>query len=405
MTAGSISCTETMPPSSTPLMTIATRLASRQLAKSLVSVTSALLLSACGAAVDTADMRSAYGERPVNLTEQPVFVATTRSSTRGSDLYFNSKRGGSLRYGLFNVAIPPGHRAGEVETSASAPDLRSNFAITSGLPFDTSRAMVQGLRSAFRGTGPRRVLVFVHGFNTPFGPALFRAAQIAHDTGFRGQTVLFSWPSEGAVTGYLYDKDSAIVSRDALEQTINDIAQSGADEIILMGHSMGGWLTMEMLRQAHIADRTNFHGKLKGVILASPDISLDVFKTQMQRIGRPPYSVGILISQDDEALWASSLISGGTRVGNDPDDSALAALGVVVIDVSEVKTGDGLGHTKFAASAELLRLLGDRLNNGPPVRQALSFLKVQDRDNVAGATIKVLTPKFDPDFSQQRAVP
>ena len=381
------------------------RAALRVSAKPILLLAILVTMSACGAAVDTANLRILYGERPANLVEKTVFVATTRAAASGGDLFFNNQRSSVLRYGAFTVGIPLAHQAGEVEIAPSAPDLRSDFAIVSARPFDTSEAMIKDLQGAFRKTGSRRVLVFVHGFNTPFGPALFRAAQIAHDTGYKGQMVLFTWPSEGAVTGYLYDKDSAIVSRDALEQTIKDIARSGADEILLMGHSMGGWLTMEMLRQASIADRTNFHGKLKGVILASPDISLDVFKTQMQRIGHPPYTMGILISHDDEALWASSLISGGTRVGDDPDDAALAQLGVAVIDLSAVKSYDQLGHTKFAASAGLLKLLGERLNNGPPVHRTLSYLTVRDSNNLAGAPIKVLVPTVSPDGVQARTAP
>ena len=62
----------------------------------------------------------------------------------------------------------------------------------------------------------RRVLIFVHGFNTRFEEAVYRFAQIVHDARVDVAPVLFTWPSGGNVTDYVYDRDSAVYSRDAL---------------------------------------------------------------------------------------------------------------------------------------------------------------------------------------------
>ena len=62
-----------------------------------------------------------------------------------------------------------------------------------------------------------QVLVFVHGFNNRFEDAVFRFAQIIHDSRADVAPVLFTWPSKGSVFAYGYDRESANYSRDALE--------------------------------------------------------------------------------------------------------------------------------------------------------------------------------------------
>src|SRR5690606_26852535 len=104
---------------------------------------------------------------------------------------------------------------------------------------------------------------------------------------------------------------------------------------------------------------------LGDVVLASPDIDIDVFKSQLQRIGRPDRPFFVLISRDDRALLVSSIIAGNRpRVGDYDRDSDLASLGVVVVDVSGLSSGDRLNHARFADNPVLIQLLGDRLNEG-----------------------------------------
>ena len=46
------------------------------------------------------------------------------------------------------------------------------------------------------GGEPRDVLLYVHGFNTTFETAALDAARLSDGIRFRGQTMLFSWPSK-----------------------------------------------------------------------------------------------------------------------------------------------------------------------------------------------------------------
>jgi esterase/lipase superfamily enzyme len=57
-------------------------------------------------------------------------------------------------------------------------------------------------------------------------------------SGFRGETMLFSWPSKAKLLDYGYDRESAMWSRDALEQVFAGLMASGAvGRIHVVAHS------------------------------------------------------------------------------------------------------------------------------------------------------------------------
>ncbi|WP_439528573.1 alpha/beta hydrolase [Pannonibacter sp.] len=200
----------------------------------------------------------------------------------------------------------------------------------------------------------RKVFLFIHGYNTLFAEGVFRFAQVMHDSDAPGVPVLFTWASRGDLTDYVYDLNSAAVARDELEQTLEDLAKSGALEVNVLAHSMGTWLMMETLRQMPPERRKRLSQKLKRIVLAAPDIDVDVFKDQMRRIGRLDPPIILLLSKDDRALNVSSIIAGGKdRVGRYGDDAELAALGAVVIDLTNLEGPDAAHHSKFAAFASI----------------------------------------------------
>ena len=125
---------------------------------------------------------------------------------------------------------------------------------------------------------------------------------------------------------------------------------------------MGTWVTMETLRQLAITGDRDLGGKLGDVVLASPDIDVDVFKSQMRRYGKPDKPFILLLSNDDRALRLSGLIAGSRpRVGDYRNASDLASYGVTVVDLSSVKGADSFNHTKFADNPALVRMIGQRL--------------------------------------------
>ena len=108
------------------------------------------------------------------------------------------------------MSIPPDavRTVGEVQWPRRLPpDPAKEFAVVSASYIDTEEA-----RRWFQekiGRAPHHdTLIFVHGFNNRFDSAVFRFAQIVHDSGTTAVPVLFTWPSRGSVLAYGYDRES-----------------------------------------------------------------------------------------------------------------------------------------------------------------------------------------------------
>lgn len=302
-----------------------------------------------------------------------VLVATTREPTETPGILFSGERGQEPSFTEIAISIPPekNREIGQVQwPSKLPPDPTKEFATTSVTPL-TPEKVQPWLKSHL--TKSRKVMVFVHGFNNRYEDAIYRFAQIVHDSNADVAPVLFTWPSRGSIFAYNYDKESTNYSRDALETLLRRLANSpNVDEITVMAHSMGSWLTVEALRQMAIRDG-RVAPKIDNVILASPDLDVDVFSKQLAEIGKDRPSFTLFVSQDDRALSLSRRISGNIdRLGQvdptvEPYRSAFEKAGIVVLDLTKLKGGDRLNHGKFAESPEVVQLIGNRLIAGQTV--------------------------------------
>ncbi len=304
-----------------------------------------------------------------------MLVATTRAADPAPGVLFNGERGSGLSLTEITVSIPKDRPIGQVEWPRQVPgDPSRDFVTTAVAPLRT--AAIGQWFSKLSGK-PRPVLIFVHGFNTPFDASVFRFAQIVHDSDERAAPVLFSWPSRGRLFDYNYDRESANFSRSDLAFVIAAAARSPAvSSVTVMAHSMGGWVAVEALRQIAL-QQGRVPAKVTNLILASPDLDLDVFHRQMEEIGPKRPHVTIFVSSNDRALRLSRIISGGvTRVGaidltREPYLSQFEkANDVTVIDLSALNNGDRLNHSKFATSPEIVQLLGGRMAAGQLIAEA-----------------------------------
>ncbi|WP_330999189.1 alpha/beta hydrolase [Oryzicola mucosus] len=292
-----------------------------------------------------------------------IFITTTRGAAEDQKQVFAGDRSATLNYAMANVTVPLVHKSGQIEQRGrrDSADQAKFFTATNVTAYDTQPKFMQAINADIAARG-ERVMVFVHGYNTGFDSAVYRVTQVVHDSGYTGTPVLFSWASGGTTSGYVYDRESASVARDQLEVTLRMLAQSGARRIDIIAHSMGTWVTMETLRQLAITGDRDLGGKLGDVVLASPDIDVDVFKSQMRRYGKPTKPFVLLLSADDRALKLSGLLAGaGPRLGGYRDAADLARYGVQVIDLSTETGSDPFNHNKFADNPALIRLLGQRL--------------------------------------------
>ncbi len=299
-----------------------------------------------------------------------MLVVTSRVPSDDPATLFTGERSPRPYLNEITVSIPSGakRKSGTVQwPKRLPPNPETEFAVTSVNQLNS----VEEGRTWFRQhAGGGHALVFVHGFNNRYEDSVFRFAQIVHDSGAKVAPILFTWPSRASVFDYNYDKESTNYSRVAFEQTLRTLAKDpDVKDITVMAHSMGTWLAMESLRQMAIRDG-KVASKIDNVILASPDIDVDVFARQFTEMGdkRPQFT--IFVSQDDKALAASRFISGDVqRLGainpaEEPYRTQLERAGITVIDLTKVKSGDRLNHGKFAESPEVVQLIGQRLVTG-----------------------------------------
>lgn len=288
----------------------------------------------------------------VGAREHVILVASTRARDPRPGTFYSGERTPALSFARFDMSVPPTHRPGAVEWPKSPPgNPATDMVVHSALYQDTPKEFLDQLKAelAKRPPGSRRVAIFVHGYNTKFSEALYRMAQLVDDSKGPGVPVLFTWASRGATTDYVYDNNSATAARDRLEETIRLVFASGAEQVTILAHSMGNWVTVEALRQIKISGQGLPVDRLGAVILAAPDIDVDVFKTQLKRFGKPAKPFIVIVSADDKALGFSRFIAGGeTRLGAFTDDAELVELGAVVIDMTKVKSQDEFNHGKFA---------------------------------------------------------
>jgi esterase/lipase superfamily enzyme len=305
-------------------------------------------------------------DAPPETTRLDILVATTRERSMDPGVAFSGERGDDS-FADFTVSLPPDARReiGQVQWPRSLPPDPAREFATLRVDALGSWKQAEAWLRAHVGKN-RRVLVFVHGFNTRFETALFNFAQIFHDSGAEAAPVLFSWPSRGDVFGYVYDRESAAFSRDALETLLGRLAASPhVGEVTVLAHSMGAWLAMESLRQMAIRDR-RISAKIDTVILASPDIDVDVFRAQLAGFGPDRPHIAVFLSREDRALRLSRGLGGDVaRLGlADPAEKPwIAEKGVEIFDLSGAG-GDPLRHSKFAQNPDVVRFLGAELING-----------------------------------------
>ncbi|MCV9909725.1 alpha/beta fold hydrolase [Brucella sp. HL-2] len=294
-----------------------------------------------------------------NSTEiVPLLIATARSRSDDTAIIYSRSRSEDVNFSTIDVAIPQKHRKGNVETSSSSPDPRRHFSAVNYSKLADGQAMIGKIndRLSLRPSSQRELFIFVHGYNNNFAEGIFRNAQIVHDYDIGSLPLHFSWASAGNFKRYLFDRDSAFIARNALAETLELASQTKASGIIIVGHSMGAIVVMEALRTLSIGKRTDVQKRIRGVLLAAPDLDPDLFRSQLSDIRKLPQPFTIIVSRRDRALDISRRLSGGdARIGSGVDIALLQNKNIQVLDTSQV---DGGGHAIFASSSTLIKLLG-----------------------------------------------
>jgi esterase/lipase superfamily enzyme len=316
----------------------------RAFLRGIVSSASALALGGCASLGATG---ARYDASSLSV-EPTLLVATTRKPVSGGRAkpWFGPERASKMTVARAKLVPPDENRF-----SLAAAGL-GDWRLDAVEPVSGEVGDLLGQTS-----GGSDVLIYVHGFKQTFEMAALDAAHLADGVRFRGQTMVFSWPSKAGLFDYAYDRDSAMYSRDAFERVLHSLAIApSVGRVHIVAHSMGTMLTLEGLRQLYARYGDSVAGKIGAVVFASPDIDMDVFASATQSIGPLTRKITVVASTNDRALALSGRLAGGmTRVGA-AEKATIEQLGVRVIDASDSGWGI-INHDLFLSNAEVRKVI------------------------------------------------
>lgn len=293
-------------------------------------------------------------------TDRTVDGSSDDNATYGSDR-------GTLVYGRADVTIPVTHKPGHIDTAWIKNDPDSAMTVQSATPLERSAFYADITKNP-----SKTALIFVHGYYNSFEDAALRTAQLAYDMRFPGIPAFFSWPSQGALFGYVTDEGNVSWALADFKTFLTDyVANSKAEKFYLVCHSMGCRLLTQALKELYAQD-PKLRGKIVEVFLAAPDIDAGDFKTNtVQSLIGNVNSITIYQSSKDWALKASLTWHSFQRLGDCAGGVTILS-GMNTIDATKVDTSL-IGHSYFGDStsviADMVDVVGGHLD--PAERQHL----------------------------------
>lgn len=293
---------------------------------------------------------------PLDLTQQKqkgefrIQVASTRQYAVTKDHssgWFTGKRGTGLIFGEL-ILEPP------------EKSLIRSWLFLDQKQWQISSLFVPELQYAssnfIEATYGHDVLLYVHGFRETFESAALSAFQLSNSIDFKGKTALFTWPSSGSTLDYGYDRESAYWSREYFSQLLKSLESSkSGGKVHIVAHSMGTLLTLEALRDVLLQNGKAPLHRIASITLAAPDVDMDIFQQEIERLGSEAKKITVISSANDRALALSSILSGGERAGK-VDREQLEKLGVRVADATEFARGL-LNHDLFLTNTDVIQVV------------------------------------------------
>jgi esterase/lipase superfamily enzyme len=281
--------------------------------------------------------------RKVKQTRPPALVP--RSEAPGGDpvrpqIVFASVRndeGGADLSNRFGIARDKSTKltCGEVQfTSNNARQFGRPYAGAMALAGTSTRVSAQpcvdlvATASAQRGG---RVVVFIHGYNNTFDTALRRAIGVGEDLKIDAPIVLWSWPSQGTESGYVYDTMSVEFSRPYFREFVSALLKNPkVKEITVMAHSMGSRIALQMLEQSAQAQR-----KLASIVFVAPDVPQTLFSQAIDLYGRGASLATMYANEHDRPLTLSEVVNREAPAGL-AGNALFVSDGIETVDLSRL---------------------------------------------------------------------
>lgn len=328
---------------------------------------------------------AAAGEEKEDWTVVPVYYGTDRARVPNDKrVDYGADRGRRLELGRAMVSVPKAHEVPQVERPWAVTIPYFNYKVYQQAEDPKKHFILQEIRTmseadlmalvkerlAKSARFKDHAFVFIHGYNTSFDFAVYRAAQIAYDIKFDGAPFVYSWPSGGGIASYTYDRESSAQAEPYFTDFLKMVTQkSGAKNVSVIAHSMGNQLLLRVLQDLQ---RTRPEGvNISQIIFAAPDVDRDSFETIASQL--KDFATGgitLYTAANDRALSVSKRFYGGVpRAGDVPTGGPLVVPGIDTIDATAVSMDSlGLHHSGYAESNALLQDIGLLIQTGerPP---------------------------------------
>lgn len=302
------------------------------------------------------------------LSGAALFLVTSRlPDCRADVLTLTNFRSQQIRYGRFDEPRPG---VGKGQPKMIVP-----------LSFQGEERWWADLEAEMA-KGDGRVLVYVHGYRETLVSNSRDSFQMKRLTEFAGPVIQYSWPSQGALFGYLIDETNLYWDEQNFRRFLTKLATRGwTKEIVLVSHSMGARMVIPAVefvdRNSANADASN----ISNIILASPDVDRQDFERDIseeilsaRRVANNR-RITVYVSRKDRALGLSRRLHGYPRLGSpfcfDPfeaealkaqslpircypttsrTNTVSAQSGLTIVDTTDVG-GKKTGHSDFLKTA------------------------------------------------------
>lgn len=283
--------------------------------------------------------------------------------------------------------------------------------------FDAARAaFAADLASKLESARSKDVYLYVHGFNNTFYDAIARSAILWHSISRQGVFIAYTWPAgSGGLRGYFYDRESGEFTVYHLRELIRLIAEvPEVERLHIIAHSRGTDIATTALRELNIQFRAQGLDpqqalKLETIMLAAPDLDLDIFTQRfwLENLGPAARRAVIYFSGEDDAIGLSNwLFKSRTRIGTlsevglTPQASSLLqqlkSIQLIECQVSGFGSSHAYVFGNPAAMSDVVAVLRDRSDigaeHGRPLQQLedgtwlLTNSYLADRKERASAT-------------------
>lgn len=327
---------------------------------------------------------STKSERPI----YKVWYGTNRKPLDKADLTigFSSHRDKVLHYGNVIVYVPESHKFGSTGSRTSwlarvvrLPDDRLKIEEINPL---SKEKFLAGLNESLMNNraGKRKVLLYIHGYNSDFDEAVIRAAQMGYDLKVEGVTAVYSWPSKGNLSPWAYGADEAAVesSEDFLGEFATTLAlESKAEEVDIIAHSMGNRALLRAVNALATA-MGKARKKLGQIILAAPDVDADVFSKLAIIYPTVSSRTTLYTSTKDWALQASAIFHQFDRAGFYPPIALIPGIDTVQVSNVELTL---LGHSYYAQAGTVLNDMFDLIHDNKEPNKRIRLYPRPSKEN------------------------